>query len=296
MKRRFLILLVLSLAAALLLRPAEASQAVRNGLEMCAATVIPALFPFFVVLSLLLKLGAAAPLQRLCGPFMGPLFHLRGICAGPLLAGLMGGYPAGAQTAAQLYEEGLLSRKEAEVCLSFCNNCGPAFLLSYAGAQVLHSSRAGGYLWLIHVASALVTGMILCRAAGMRETSAPLPALPEHRLPAAQALPQAVAGAAQAIVSICAFVVFFSVVTALLPMSLPPAAAGVLELVTGLNGLAPGRSGFVTAAALAGWGGLSVHCQTMAVIGPLRPRWHWAGKALQAALSAVLALAVTSLW
>ena len=59
---------------------------------MCAATVIPALFPCFVVLSLLLKLGAAAPLQRLCGPFMGPLFHLRGICAGPLLAGLIPEY------------------------------------------------------------------------------------------------------------------------------------------------------------------------------------------------------------
>ena len=296
MKRKALILLVLALGAALLLRPAEASQAVRSGLGMCAATVIPALFPFFVVLSLLLKLGAAALLPRLCGPFLGPLFHLRGICAGPLLAGLMGGYPAGAQTAAQLYEEGLLSRKEAEVCLGFCNNCGPAFLLSYAGVQVLGSSRAGGYLWLIHVASALLTGMILCRIAGMKSASAPLPALPGSRLPAAQALPQAVSGAAQAIVSICAFVVFFSVVTALLPLTLPPAAAGILELVSGLSGLTPGRSGFVTAAALAGWGGLSVHCQTMAVIGGLSARWHWAGKALQAGLSAALALAVTALW
>ena len=297
MKRTLMILLAAAMGAALLLRPAEASQAVRAGLGMCAATVIPALFPFFVVLSLLLKLGAAAPLQRLCGPFMGPLFHLRGICAGPLLAGLMGGYPAGAQTAAQLYGEGLLSRKEAEVCLGFCNNCGPAFLLSYAGVQVLHSSRAGGYLWLIHVASALMTGMILCRIAGMRETAGPLPALPAAGcLPAAQALPQAVAGAAQAIMSICAFVVFFAVVTALLPLSLPPAATGILEMVTGLSGLTPGRMGFVTAAALTGWGGLSVHCQTMAVAGELNMRWHWAGKALQAALSAGMALGVTTLW
>lgn len=289
-------LMTAALGAALLLRPAEASQAVREGLGMCAATVIPALFPFFVVLSLLLKLGAAAPLQRLCGSFMGPVFHLRGICAGPLLAGLMGGYPAGAQTTAQLYEEGLLSRKEAEVCLGFCNNCGPAFLLSYAGVQVLQSSRAGVLLWLIHVASALVTGMILCRLAGMKGEAAPLPALPGSRVPAAQALPQAVAGAAQAIVSICAFVVFFAVVTALLPLTLPPAAAGIVEMVSGLNGLTPGRIGFVTAAALTGWGGLSVHCQTMAVIGELRPRWHWVGKGMQAVLSALLALVVTARW
>ena len=290
MKRVLSILAAAALGAALLLRPAEAAQAVRDGLALCAATVIPALFPFFVVLSLLLKLGAAAALQRLCAPFMGPMFHMRGICAGPLLAGLLGGYPAGAQTAAQLYEEGLLSRREAEVCLGFCNNCGPAFLLSFAGTQVLRSSRAGVYLWLIHLLSALLTGMILCRLAGMRRCKAPPPALP---LSAAEspgrALPQAVAGAAQALVSICAFVVFFSVVTALLPSALPPGAAGVLEMVSGLQALSPGQAGFIWAAALTGWGGLSVHCQTMAVTGELRTGWHWVGKALQALLSALLA-------
>ena len=293
MKRQLLMGLAGIMGAALLLRPEAAAQAAREGLSLCAATVIPALFPFFVVLSLLLRLGAAAPLQRLCGPFMGPLFHMRGICAGPLLAGLAGGYPAGAQAAAQLYEEGLLSREEAEVCLGFCNNCGPAFLLAFAGTQVLGSSRAGVYLWLIHLLSALLAGMLLCRLAGMNRRPAPRATLPAMgRSSAAQALPQAVATSAQAILSICGFVVFFSVVTVLLPPSLPVGTAGVLEMVTGLQSLSPGPRGFVWAAALTGWGGLSVHCQTLAVIGELRPRWHWAGKALQAVLSALLAAAV----
>ena len=284
------------MGAALLLRPETAARAVREGLSLCAATVIPALFPFFVVLGLLLRLGAAAPLRRLCGPFMGPLFHLRGICAGPLLAGLLGGYPAGAQAAAQLYEEGLLTRREAEVCLGFCNNCGPAFLLSYAGAQVLRSSRAGVCLWLIHLLAALLTGMVLCRLAGMAESGDRGIALPAPGgSSAARALPQAVAAAAQAILSICGFVVFFAVVTALLPPSLPVGAAGALEMVTGLQSLSPGPRGFVLAAVFTGWGGLSVHCQTMAVIGELRPRWHWLGKGMQAALSALLAAALCRL-
>ena len=45
-----------------------------------------------------------------------------------------------------------------------------------------------------------------------------------------------------------------------------------------------------TAAGLAAWGGLSVHCQTMAVTEGLSLRWHWAGKALQAGVSVLLAL------
>ena len=94
MKRRILILPVLLFALALLRFPQEAAQAVREGLLLCFETVVPSLFPFFVVVSLLIQLGAAGALQRLFTPFMGPLFHLRGLfiilvltmdgCLGPI--------------------------------------------------------------------------------------------------------------------------------------------------------------------------------------------------------------------
>ena len=65
-------------------------------------------------------------------------------------------------------------------------------------------------------------------------------------------------------------------------------------MVTGTAALAPGRAGFIAAAVMVGWGGLSVHCQAMAVAAPaeLSFRWHWIGKALQAALSGLLAAAL----
>ena len=72
---------------------------------------------------------------------------------------------------------------------------------------------------------------------------------------------------------------------------LPPLAAGVLELTNGILRLTPDRRGFVTAAALLGWGGLSVHCQTAAVTAGsgISLRLYVPAKAVQAALSAGLA-------
>ena len=101
MKKALPAVSVLAVALLLLLRPQEAAAAVRDGLSLCGRTVIPSLFPFFVVISLLLQLGLAESLQRICGAVMGPLFHLRGACALPLLAGLLGGDPSGARTAAR---------------------------------------------------------------------------------------------------------------------------------------------------------------------------------------------------
>jgi hypothetical protein len=98
--------------------------------------------------------------------------------------------------------------------------------------------------------------------------------------------------------SVCAFVVFFVAALRLLTVLTGishPLLIGAVELTGGVLRLTPDRAGFVMAAALLGWGGLSVHGQTAAVLRgtdlPMTP--HLLGKAAQAALSTVLALAVS---
>lgn len=292
MKRFFSLALPLLFSLLLLTQGQTAAQGVRDGLSLCAQSVIPALFPFLTAVGLLLRLGAAAAVQKWFAPLMGPLFHLRGVCVLPLAAGLMGGYPTGAKITADLWRQGLLSRQEAERCLAFVNNCGPAFLLSFAGQTVLGSPAAGVWLYGIHILSALLTGLLLCRR--------PVPPGEEGISPAAiqcmgfgEALVDAVRGAVTGILQICGFVVLFHGLAALLPFSGP--IVGVLEMVSGLSSLSPGAVGFAAAAVMTAWGGLSVHCQTMAVTGGLSLRLYWVGKLLQPLLSLLLALAVLGL-
>ena len=46
---------------------------------------------------------------------------------------------------------------------------------------------------------------------------------------------------------ICAFVVLFRVLAALAPAGLPAMGLGMLEMVTGIAALEPGRAGFIAA-------------------------------------------------
>ena len=293
MKRAFPLAAVLALGILLLLQPERASEAAREGLALCAGTVIPSLFPFMVVVSMLLQLGLAESLQGFCAPFMGPLFRMRGVCALPLLTGLLGGYPAGAKTAVDLYCQEQLTRREAELLLGFCDNCGPAFLLGYVGAGVLRDPAAGIRLYLIHVLAAFLTGAVLCRLVRDRGPALPGGSLPARAVSFPQALTASVSGALTSTLHICAFVIFFRVLAAVTPM--PAFLLGALEMVGGVAALSPGPGGFVAAAAIVGWGGLSVHCQAMSLTAPegLSFRRHWVGKAAQAAASALLAAAVS---
>ena len=78
LKNGLLALLLAAFAAALLAAPAEASDAARQGLSLCLQTVLPSLFPFFVLSSLVVASGAADGSGRVLAPLMRPLFGVSG--------------------------------------------------------------------------------------------------------------------------------------------------------------------------------------------------------------------------
>ena len=299
------------LALLLLFRESVAAQGVRDGISLYLASVIPALFPFFAASQLLVSLGAAEVLGRAAGPLFRRLFGMGGAGASAFLLGLIGGYPVGAKTTESLVRQGLLAPEDGALLLTFCNNAGPAFILGIAGSGVFQSARAGMWLYLIHAAAATAVGLFFCfiRKCIMKpETSCFVPVSGTScNYPAAggrgpspspaAAFIGAVQGGVTAMAWVCGFVIFFLVVLRLAESflgTLPPMAAGFVELTNGILRLTADRAGFISAAALLGWGGLSVHCQTAAVLGGsgVSLRWYLPAKAAQALLSAAMAAAV----
>ena len=283
-----------------LLRDAQhVREAAVKALALCAGTVIPSLFPFLALTSLLTALGFCEWLSPYLSGLMTPLFRLPGQSSGPLLLGLVGGYPIGAQSAADLYRQGLLTKDEAERLLTFCNNSNPVFLISVLGVGIFGSFRAGVWLWLIHLLSALLTGLLL--RGGKRAVKRAMASnIPCRAVSLPAAVVSSVRSAANGMLSVCAFVTLFRVLISPLAERsglLPAALVGAVELFSLTPLLAPDGAGYVLASACAGWGGLSVLCQTAAVLDGtgLRLAPCVRGKALQALLSGLLAALVWAL-
>lgn len=271
----------------------EIRTAAAEALTLCARSVVPALFPFLVVSSLLMSLGLGEQLSPHLAGLMAVLFRQPGSAGAALVLGLVGGYPIGARTAADLYRRRLLTEEEARRLLTFCNNSNPVFLISVLGAGVFGSVRTGVWLWLIHLLSALLVG-ILFRGRGSVRRAVPPPSPEELPDSLAGAFVTAVGGGAVSMVSLCGFVTFFYVLAN--PLSafgghLTPALVGLVELFSLTPLLTPDCLGFLLAAGMSGWGGLSVLAQTAAALAgtglPLAPCVK--GKALQGLFSAALA-------
>lgn len=299
MRMRWRAAACLALGGVLVLFLAEAGfvrAAAAEALSLCASSVIPALFPFLVVSSLLLSLGLGELLSPMLAGLMEPLFRVDGVGSSALLLGLVGGYPIGAKTAADLYRKGLLSRPEAERLLAFCNNSNPVFLISVLGVGVFGSVRAGVWLWLIHLLSALLTGLLFRNWGGQgRRQAGGTTAFQAVSLSAA--FVSAVRESLSGMLSVCAFVTFFYVLArplASLGGWLGPVLVGLTELFSLTPLLRADRFGFILSSAMAGWGGLSVLCQTAAVLegSSLRLQSCAAGKAVQGLLAGLLAAAL----
>ena len=316
MKRWIPLIAACAAMAALVLCPEAAADAARDALRLCAEVLIPSLLPFFAVSGLLRVWGLPELLGRLIEPVTRRLWGVGGGCASAFLLGILGGYPLGAAAIGQLRADGAISRDEGERALAFCSNTGPAFLLGAAGMGVFHSRRIGLVLCGTHIVSAALVGTLFAPRVRTGRAS-------RHSDIAAaafsDALTESVRQAADGLLSVCAFVVLFSVAAGLLEhigylgalagqlsaltgMELTAAKAlftGLLEIGGGLGamrGLAPTAGNTALAAFLLGFGGLAVAAQTMAVLGEsdLTGRRYLPGKLLQGVLAALLTLLVNS--
>ncbi len=279
----------------LILDSATALDGAREGIEMCIRTVIPSLFPFFVLSNLVTgslagrKLAFLAPLERLMRipRGSGPLF----------LSGLLGGYPVGAQGIELALQRGQLSPAAAERMIVFCNNAGPAFLFGMA-ASLFPRLWMAWALWGVQILSAVLTGMLLPGGTSeAMETKAKQPAT----------LPGAVQASLRAMATVCAWVVLFRILLAflerwflwILPVPAAVGISGILELANGcceLASLEGTGQRFTLCAGFLAFGGICVMLQIRSVAQETGLRLYFPGKGLQTAISILMALLLQPLF
>lgn len=283
----------------------------RSGLSLCLDLILPSLFPFFLLSGLLGRSGFAVWMGEKFSRLAEKVFHVSGPGFTAFFIGLSSGYPMGAAYLANLLQQRCIDRDEAERLLLFCNNSGPAFLVGAIGVGCFGSARVGLLLYAVHGLSALLAGLLLRgnkpdkRSKALEPTTQPISF--------STALTESVQQTVPALLTVCGFVVCFTVFTGLLEANgfLSAASAligsfisfpedliravliGFWELGGGigaLRGLPASPEVLAAASALVGWGGISVHFQTLAVFADtdIKGAPHTAGRLISAGLSFIL--------
>ena len=115
----------------LLTNPLTSSQLVMSGLTTWCTKMIPSLFPFMVLSGVLLRTGLSYRLSNILYPFLGTIFRLSPDCIYIIFMGFLCGFPMGANIIAESLSLKKITLKEARLLLSFCNNIGPVYFISF---------------------------------------------------------------------------------------------------------------------------------------------------------------------
>jgi sporulation integral membrane protein YlbJ len=134
-------------------------QAVQNGLNLWATSVVPSLFPFFVATELLSHTDFIDILGRRLNFIMKPLFNIRGQGCFAFIMGMISGYPIGAKIAVNLMQTNTCTKTECERLLSFTNNSGPLFIIGTIGISMFGNTTIGILLFITHILASITVGI-----------------------------------------------------------------------------------------------------------------------------------------
>ncbi len=267
MKRLPVIIATVGAAVLIVALPGYSAEGVKRGLYLCAANVVPSLFPFCVVSVFFVRSGLCDYVGKLLERPTKALFDLPGCAGGAVCMSLIAGYPVGVNMTYELLSRGQISRSDAQRMTLFCVNPGPAFVIGTVGGGMLASPKAGVILLISLTLSSLTLGVLTRLMPHGKSESA----FRTEPVIMSGALPEAVMQGTKNIISICAWVVLFSCALEYIPLLRLPDWAELLLCcaaeVTGGCSRAAGVLNMSAIAAVLGWGGVSVHCQIMRQVG-----------------------------
>lgn len=289
-KQRYIKLSIALCALILIIMDTKtAASGVLEGIDICLKVLIPSLFPFFIVTTYLnaILLGSSLPGVKL----VCKKLHIPSNCEFILPLGLMGGYPVGAKLITDTYNLKKIDKRTSQILLGYCNNAGPAFIFGIAGAAFA-SPFISIALWLIHIASAIITGLILPKPNGVNSSV---------NLTATPSLTHSVKSAINASVSVCGWIITFKILLSYLnhwfPVFFTTEAGiilkGILELSNGcLSAAKITNQGirFIVYAAFFGCGGICVYLQTLSVAETIGIGLYTHGKVIQTCISLIASL------
>lgn len=286
MKCKLMTVVAVSVVLVFLVFPQVVSESAAEGLLMWFQIVLPALLPFSIVSTLLLRLGMTDTITKMVAPFIGKLLGISRKGCYPVVVGMLSGYPLGAATVAHLCRLGEISCKEGNYILHFCNNASPMFLMEYIGVscfgwkepiKVLVYVYAAGFLgcMLERILQRNDRKRIKKEEKKYKHKSESVPKDGYKEVSFMQALDESIMSSFTILTKVGGYIMLFSIVAGvirqgcLISIESKALLTGLLEITVGAKNITAAFQGRAAASCLMGFvafGGLSSAAQTASVI------------------------------
>jgi sporulation integral membrane protein YlbJ len=132
-----------------------------SGAKLFFNAVFPSLFPFLVVINIIIGYDGIHIYSKLLGNIICKPLKLPKECSLALLVSVLCGYPLGARYTCDLYEKKIIDLNTCERLLNIASNSSPLFIIGAVGTSMMLSTKIGYILLLSNVLSCMFMGFII---------------------------------------------------------------------------------------------------------------------------------------
>jgi hypothetical protein len=225
------------------------------------------LFLFILLTKIIVSSGFSYLISKPFGKAFHMLSGLPPFCAGIYIFSFLSGYPAGVIAAAEAYQNGNLTKNDAEHLIAISNNTGPALPVFLIGTELLSDAKSGAVIYAVQVISAFAVAFIF-RVRNNKKYEA---VYPKTHTDIMRAVTASVDGSMRALASLCAYVIAFSAINDALSLTgfgFVNYVKPFVEIAGGACALSQCQSGhsFIALSAALSFGGICVYMQAASVI------------------------------
>ncbi len=271
--------------------PSYGIEGMRAGIGSCYNRLIPSLFPFMLVCNLLSC--ALARHSRTSG-------QIQIIFA--IFLGMIGGFPVGAATLANLVRQKRISPRMASLLLCGCVNAGPAFLVGTVGVSLFGNQIIGLFLFLSLSFASLCCIALAALFLSGNSGNASCPVVSDTECSLSAAMKKSILS----IATLCGYVLFFSCLLSYIEAFLNlvnlenPIVSwlvhALLEVTSGCEtaALIPGSVGALCACAGISFCGISIVLQIKGILSDtgISLRYFWLFRPLHCLISVLMTRAL----
>lgn len=138
---------------------------VSYSLNIWVNTLIPSMFPFFVISDILINCNIVYYTPKFITNIFSKMFNISKVATTIFFLSLISGFPAGARNIRTYYDKGLISLREANHILLFTHFSNPMFILSTVAILFFNNEKYGYIILISHYVGNFIIGVLLRNSA-----------------------------------------------------------------------------------------------------------------------------------
>ena len=128
-------------------------------LNLWTTSIIPSLFPFFIISDILIKYNAVNYIPNFIKKYFSKLFNVSDNVFIVFILSMLSGFPSSARCIRTMYDNNMLDEKEASHALIFTHFSNPLFIMGVVAVFFLKNEKLGLIILISHYISNIILGI-----------------------------------------------------------------------------------------------------------------------------------------